>query len=159
MSSWLLCELPMRRFIKRKLALFDWIHNLSPNDQVIAYRAYTLMDYIRLSRYVPFVTAIPILAVPCVLFASSKHYAYRTEQLFLYVYGLYLIGTFLFWFLYLRPKRLLWIQELQALFQAQETSHILCSLTQMDPEMEEETHSFLRPSYERPPRRARYRKA
>lgn len=150
----------MRRFVLRKRALFDWINQLREGDRLIAYRLYTLLDQIRLSKKLPFVIALPLLVLPFVLFpapAEAQTDLPLPHMFFQCFFACICYGTgflILFFFIF-GPMRSKWIRELQQMFFTQDASTVLNTLIQIDEDLESQTRSFLRPTYPKPTRRAR----
>lgn len=151
----------MRRFVMRKLALFDWIHQLCKEDQVIAYRIYTIIDNIRLYTKIPFLLALIFVGVPflfplpdLIQAHSSTTIIHATFQCFL-ACVFYAIGVLLFSLFIFRPLCRECIRELQHMFFQPNASRVLNLLINLDHELLEQTQALLRPKYLQSHRRTR----
>lgn len=151
----------MRRFVLRKLALFDWIDQLKEQDRTTAYRIYTLVDHIRLSKKLPFVAAVPLLAIP--FFVSSTVHQIHANTLLPHILSqmmfagiCYGFGSLILSLLVFGPMRSKWIRELQQMFFTPDASRVLDLLIPLDQDLASQTHIFLRPPHLRPHRRARH---
>ncbi|OGL97225.1 hypothetical protein A2318_03715 [Candidatus Uhrbacteria bacterium RIFOXYB2_FULL_45_11] len=154
----------MRRFIMRKLALFDWIDQLQEQDRKIAYHIYATLDHIRLYSRLPFFTALPCLCLPFLApFGTSEQQTTEDAERFFILLECvsacicYVTGYLIFSFLVFGPMRTKQIRKLQQLFFTPSASNVLNQLILLDEELELQTHSLLRPHYAKPPRRARHR--
>lgn len=151
----------MRRFVLRKLALFDWIDQLKEQDRAIAYRIYTLVDYIRLSKKLPFAAALPLLTIPFVVspFLNQIHANTLLQHVLsqmMFAGICYGFGSLILSLLIFGPIRAKWIRELQQMFFTPDAARVLDLLIPLDQELESQTHVFRRPPYLRPRRRARH---
>ncbi|MCX6714731.1 MAG: hypothetical protein NTX72_02870 [Candidatus Uhrbacteria bacterium] len=151
----------MRRFVLRKLALFDWIDQLKEQDRTIAYRIYTLVDYIRLSKKLPFAAALPFLAIPLLLSPALNQIqpnAILPLILSQIVFASVCYGSsaLVLYLLVFGPIRSKWIRELQQLFFSPDAARVLDLLIPLDQDLASQTHIFLRLPHLRPSRRARH---
>lgn len=137
----------------RKLALLDWIHQLCEADRTIAYRIYALVDNIRLYNVIPFPLALLCAGIPFFLpFPQVIHFPAGISLTHLFVQSVlaclfYLLGAFLISRLIFRPRLHACKQELQNMFHEPNASRVLSWLIPLDSDLEEHTHSLLKPEH------------